>query len=169
MANNERSRLMIAGTLQGMPIMQQIESFEAPTVEKEMKTVRGGRFAPDKIMTGLKEMEASISINGAGFAMLKAIGVQEGDTVLLDVREAGKTTDGNTTSTHHSIGGRLISVKEKTLKMGELPQTDIKLAVFRYQRSDNNVKVIDIDLNTQVIDLGTGDIMKEIRRAVLMA
>lgn len=168
MANNERSRLMLAGTLQGMPIMQQIESFEPPTIEKEMKSVRGGRFAADKIMTGLKEMETSITINGAGWAMLKAIGVQEGDNVLLDVREAGKTTSGDTTSTHHSIGGRLISVKEKTLKMGELPQTDIKLAVFRYQRVDDGIPVINIDLNTQVIDLGTGDIMSDIRRAVLM-
>ena len=168
MANNERSRLMLAGTLQGMPIMQQIESFEPPTIEKEMKSVRGGRFAPDKIMTGLKEMEASITIYGVGGILLKVLGVLEGGTVMLDVREAGKTTGGDTTSTYHSIGGRLISVKEKTLKMGELPQTDIKLAVFRYQRTDDGLPVVNINLNTQVIDLGCGDIMSDIRRAVLM-
>lgn len=167
MANNERSRLMLAGTLQYMPIMQQIESFEPPTIEKEMKSVRGGRFAADKIMTGLKEMEASITINGIGGVLLKELGVKDGGTVLLDVREAGKTTNGDTTSTFHSIGGRLISVKEKTLKMGELPQTDIKLAVFRYQRIDDGIPVINIDLNTQVIDLGMGDIMSDIRTAVL--
>ena len=52
--------------------------------------------------------------------------------------------------------------------MGDLPQTEIKLAPYRYQRIENGMPVINIDLNTQVIDLGIGDIMQEIRRAVLL-
>ena len=110
MASNERSRLMLAGTLQGMPIMQQIDSFDPPSIEKEMQNARGGRFAVDQIMVGLKEMEATLTINGPGWQLLKPLGVKENDSIMLDIREAGKTTDGETVYTYHSLGGRLMSI-----------------------------------------------------------
>lgn len=164
----ERTRMMIAATLNGLPLMAQIEDFEPPNIAKVMEEARGGRFAPEQIMVGLEKLDAKLKVLGAGFPILIVAGVSIGDQVMLDVREAGKDLDGNSYSTWHSLGGEVVALTEDPVKMGQKPTTSLAFAPYRYTRLENAVPVIDINLRTQKINLGAGDIMEDIRRLVLM-
>ena len=168
MAKTEKARYIIAGTANGLPIMDQIEQFTPPKIEKDMQTVRGGRFAADKIMTGLKELGATLQLNGPEMLIKKSLGVAAGDGFLLDVRESGRDKDGGTWSTWYLLAGEIESIEEDNVKMGELPRTTIVMSVYRYQTFENGVPVININTRTQVMDLGGGDLLADARRAVLL-
>lgn len=163
-----RARHAIAATLQGLPLMAQIEDFDPPEIAKQMEELRGGRLVPEKIMTGLAALTATLTINGAGFPILLALGVTEGDDVLLQVREGGKDNEGNNWTTYHTIGGQLEALRETTLKMGDKPVTSLVIAPRTYTRLESGVPVIDIDVRTQKVVIGGVDIMGDVRRSVLM-
>jgi phage tail tube protein FII len=97
-----------------------------------------------------------------------ALGVSVGDDILLNVREAGQDQDGNTYFTYHTVGGKLKSLEETMLKMGEKPKTNLELSCRTYNRLENGVPVIDIDVRTQKFVLNGVDILGDARRAVLM-
>jgi phage tail tube protein FII len=84
------------------------------------------------------------------------------------VREAGQDQDGNTWFTYHTVGGQLKSLEETAVKMGEKPKTNLELSCRTYNRLENGVPVIDIDVRTQKFVLNGVDILGDARRAVLM-
>lgn len=168
MAKTEKARYIIAGTANGLPIMEQIEKFTPPKIEKDMQTVRGGRFAADKMMIGLKELGATLQLNGPDQMIKRSLGVAAGDGFLLDVRESGRDKDGGTWSTWHLLAGEIESIEEADVKMGDMPSTTILMSVYRYQSFENGIPVININTRTQVMDLGAGDLLEAARRAVLL-
>lgn len=168
MAKTEKARYIISGTINGLPIMEQIEKFTPPKVEKDMQTVRGGRFVADRMMVGLKEMGASLQLNGPDAMIKKALGLTVGDDFLLDIREAGRSKGGGTWSTWYTLGGEVESIEEADVKQGDMPSTTISMSVFRYQTFENGIPVLNINTRTQVLDLGAGDLLAEARRAVLL-
>lgn len=66
------------------------------------------------------------------------------------------------------MGGKLKSLAETAMKMNEKPTTTLELSCRTYNRIENGVPVIDIDVRTQKFVLSGVDILGDARRAVLM-
>lgn len=163
-----RVRQAIAATLQGLPLSATVEEFTPPKIEFDMEEMRGGRFIVEEMAKGGKALGAKLTLQGLGADVLLALGVKLGDDILLNVREAGQDQDGNTWFTYHTVGGQLKSLEETAVKMGEKPKTNLELSCRTYNRLENGVPVIDIDVRTQKFVLNGVDILGDARRAVLM-
>ena len=163
-----RVRQAIAATLQGLPLSATVEEFTPPKIEFDMEEMRGGRFIVEEMAKGGKALGAKLTLQGLGAEVLLALGVKLGDDILLNVREAGQDQDGNTWFTYHTVGGQLKSLEETAVKMGEKPKTNLELSCRTYNRLENGVPVIDIDVRTQKFMLNGVDILGDARRAVLM-
>ncbi|QVW24528.1 phage major tail tube protein [Pseudomonas hormoni] len=163
-----RVRQAIAATLQGLPLSATVEEFEPPKIEFEMEEMRGGRFIAEEMAKGSKAISAKLKLQGMGPELMLALGVKLGDDILLNVREAGQDQDGNTWFTYHTVGGKLKSLVETTLKMNDKPTTTLELSCRTYNRLENGIPVIDIDVRTQKFVLNGVDILGDARRAVLI-
>ncbi|MBT2340627.1 MULTISPECIES: phage major tail tube protein [Pseudomonas] len=163
-----RVRQAIAATLQGLPLSATVEEFTPPKIEFDMEAMVGGRFIAEEMAKSGKVLNATLVLQGAGPEIMLALGVQLGDDILLNVREAGQDQDGTTWFTYHTVGGKLKSLAEAKLKMGDKPTTTLELACRTYNRLENGVPVIDIDVRTQKFVLNGVDILGDARRAVLL-
>ncbi|MGY2338486.1 phage major tail tube protein [Pseudomonas sp. SDO5532_S415] len=163
-----RVRQAIAATLQGLPLSATVEDFTPPKIEFEMEEMRGGRFIAEQMAKNGKALTATLTLQGMGPEVMLALGVKLGEDILLNVREAGQDQDGNTWFTYHTVGGQLKSLGETTLKMSEKPKTTLELACRTYNRLENGIPVIDIDVRTQKFVLNGVDILGDARRAVLL-
>ncbi|KPA92728.1 phage major tail tube protein [Pseudomonas sp. RHF3.3-3] len=163
-----RVRQAIAATLQGLPLSATVETFTPPKIEFEMETMQGGRFIGEEMAKSGKPLTAKLELQGAGPELMLALGVTVGDDILLNVREAGQDQDGNTYFIYHTVGGRLKSLEEGMLKMGDKPKTTLEFSCRTYNRLENGVSVIDVDVRTQKFVLNGVDILGSARRAVLM-
>jgi len=163
-----RVRQAIAATLQGLPLSATVEEFTPPKIEFDMEEMRGGRFIVEEMVKGGKALGAKLTLQGLGPEVMLALGVKLGDDILLNVREAGQDQDGNTWFTYHTVGGKLKSLEETPVKMGDKPKTNLELSCRTYNRLENGVPVIDIDVRTQKFVFNGVDILGDARRAVLM-
>lgn len=163
-----RVRQAIAATLQGLPLSATVEEFTPPKIDFDMESMTGGRFIVEEMAKSAKALNAKLIVQGVGAEVMLALGVKLGDDILLNVREAGQDQDGNTWFTYHTVGGKLKSLEEAMLKMGEKPKTTLELSCRTYNRLENGVPVIDIDVRTQKFVLNGVDILGDARRAVLM-
>ncbi|MFL1525845.1 phage major tail tube protein [Pseudomonas sp. O230] len=163
-----RVRQAIAATLQGLPLSATVDEFTPPKIEFDMEAMSGGRFIAEEMIKSGKVLGATLILQGVGAEVMLALGVNLGDDILLNVREAGQDQDGNTWFTYHTVGGKLKSLTEAKLKMGEKPLTTLELSCRTYNRLENGVPVIDIDVRTQKFVLNGVDILGDARRAVLI-
>ena len=62
----------------------------------------------------------------------------------------------------------MIKVETSAVKMKDKPSKTLHIAPIRSKQTENGVIMHDINLRTQYIDLGQGDIMGVHRRNVLM-
>jgi P2 family phage contractile tail tube protein len=145
-----------------------VEEFTAPKIEFEMENMVGGRFIGEEMAKSGKALTSKLILQGAGPEIMLALGVKLGDDILLNVREAGQDQDGNTWFTYHTVGGKLKSLEEAVLKMNEKPKTTLELSCRTYNRLENGIPVIDIDVRTQKFVLNGVDILGDARRAVLL-
>ena len=163
-----RVRQAIAATLQGLPLSATVEEFTPPKIEFDMENMAGGRFIIEEMAKSAKALNAKLILQGAGPEVMLALGVRLGDDILLNVREAGQDQDGNTWFVYHTVGGKLKVLEEAIVKMGEKPKTTLELSCRTYNRQENGVPVIDVDVRTQKFVLNGVDILGDARRAVLM-
>ena len=163
-----RVRQAIAATLQGLPLSATVDSFTPPKIEFEMEPMTGGRFIAEEMAKSGKVLGATLVLQGAGPEIMLALGVRLGDDILLNVREAGQDQDGKTFFTYHTVGGKLKSLTEAPLTMNTKPTTTLELSCRTYNRLENGISVIDIDVRTQKFVLNDVDILGDARRAVLM-
>jgi P2 family phage contractile tail tube protein len=145
-----------------------VEEFTPPKIEFEMEAMAGGRFIAEEMAKSGKVLGATLILQGAGPEIMLALGVKPGEDILLNVREAGQDQDGNTWFTYHTVGGKLKSLDVAKLKMGEKPTTTLELSCRTYNRLENGIPVIDIDVRTQKFMLNGVDILGDARRAVLL-
>jgi phage tail tube protein FII len=163
-----RVRQAIAATLQGLPLSATVDSFTPPKIEFDMEPMTGGRFIAEEMAKSGKVLGATLVLQGAGPEIMLALGVRLGDDILLNVREAGQDQDGNTYFTYHTVGGKLKSLTEAALVMGTKATTTLELSCRTYNRLENGIPVIDIDVRTQKFVLNGVDILGDARRAVLL-
>ncbi|MGB3127638.1 MAG: phage major tail tube protein [Pseudomonas sp.] len=163
-----RVRQALAATLQGLPLSATVEEFTPPTIDFEMEPMAGGRFIAEEMAKSGKVLNAILMLQGAGPEIMLALGVRLGEDILLNVREAGQDQDGKTYFTYHTVGGKLKTLTEAKLKMGDKATTTLTLSCRTYSRLENGIPVIDIDVRTQKFVLNGVDILGDARRAVLM-
>ncbi|OHC95905.1 MAG: phage tail protein [Sphingomonadales bacterium RIFCSPHIGHO2_01_FULL_65_20] len=163
-----RVRQIITATLQGLPLNATIDDYDPPVIEFDMEEMRGGRYIPEEMATGMKALSGKLTLQGVGLPIMAALGVSGGDDILLTVQEAGEDQDGNEWFTYHVQGGKLKKLEEKTLKMGDKPVTVLEIALRTYARLEMGVPVIDIDTRTQKVVVNGVDLLKGARRLALM-
>jgi len=163
-----RVRQAIAATLQGLPLSATVEEFTPPKIEFDMESMSGGRFIAEEMAKSGKVLNAKLILQGAARNHAWPWACGWGTTILLNVREAGQDQDGKTYFTYHTVGGKLKSLEEAKLKMGEKATTTLELSCRTYNRLENGISVIDIDVRTQKFVLNGVDILGDARRAVLM-
>lgn len=163
-----RVRQAIAATLQGLPLSATVDDFTPPKIEFEMEEMRGGRFITEQMAKSAKSLSCILTLQGMGPEIMLALGVKLGDDILLNVREAGQDQDGNTWFTYHTVGGKLKTLTETKMEMSKKPTTVLELSCRTYNRIENGIPVIDIDVRTQKFMLGGVDILGDARRAVLL-
>ncbi|MDM3884689.1 phage major tail tube protein [Pseudomonas sp. BCRC 81390] len=161
-----RTRQLIAATLQGLPLHLTIESFQAPDVELDMEEHKGGRFIAEEMAKGGKVLNAKLILQGIGAPVLMALGSVR--DINLNVRESGKDQDDNPWWTYHTVQGKFKSLKETTLEMGKKPVTELEISCRTYTRLENGILVADIDARTQKFMLNGEDILADARRLVLL-
>lgn len=164
----ERKRMIMGGSFNGWPLMHQLEEFKPVEIEKVMEMAQGGRFAPEQMMVGLEKLECEITLSGAGVELMIMLGIGEGDTVELDVRESQQDLEGNTYAVWYAVSGQVTKTATQPVKMKEKPQKTMTIAPVRSTHRENGVIIHDINLRTQMINLGQGDIMSVHRRNILM-
>lgn len=163
-----RVRQAIAATLQGLPLSATVESFTPPKIDFVMEPMTGGRFIGEDMVKSANVLTASLMLQGAGPEVMLALGVKLGDDILLNVREAGQDQDGNTWFIYHTVGGKLKSMTESVVKMADKQTITLELTCRTYNRIENGIPVIDIDVRTQKFVLNGVDILGDARRAVLL-
>lgn len=163
-----RVRQIMTATLQGFPLMATIEDFDPPPIEFETEEQRGGRYIAEEMATGMKALVAKITLQGIGLPIYTAIGVTEGQQVLLTVQEAGVDQDDNEWFASYVCVGKLKKIEEKTLKMKDKPVTVLEVALSSYKRLESGVIVVDINTRTQRVVINGQDILKGARRLALM-
>lgn len=161
----ERQLKIMAATLEGHPLLEEIDSYTAPNVEFATTESRGGRFAARNLKVGLNAMEASIALNGADSALYADLSPVDGEEIELYVRRAMRTESGGAVAVKDWVTGTVRQVEEKESKMGELPQRTVHLDVVAFKRTEDGKTTYDIDVKTQKINLGQGDIMAKFRQA----
>lgn len=163
-----RVRQAIAATLQGLPLSATVEDFTPPKIEFDMEEMRGGRFITEHMAKSGKALTCILTLQGMGPEIMLGLGVKLGDDILLNVREAGQDQEGNTWFTYHTVGGLVKSLTETKMEMSKKPTTALELSCRTYNRIENGIPVIDIDVRTQKFMLGGVDILGDARRAVLL-
>ena len=162
----QRSRKLLAATVNGHPLLAEIDEFTPPEVKKVMEETRGGKFIADEIMVGLEKLTYEIKLLGATAELLSAYGLQQGEICQVDVKESQQDKDSNKFAIHYSLSGEIVSVKDENVKMGSKPGSTISASLTAYTKKEDGTIIYDINTKTQVINLGQGDIMAEHRRNV---
>lgn len=163
----QRARMLLGATVNGFPIMEELEGFTPPDVKKVMEEVQGGRFVPDEIWVGLEKLNYELKIAGASSELMQAYGVEPGEVCQVDVKTSEKDSEGRDYAVHYSLSGQITGAKEDELKgkskAGVLTLTGTCRA---YRKTENGRTMFNIDTKTQVIDLGKGDLMATHRRNI---
>ena len=160
----QRSRKLLGATVNGQPLLAEIEELTPPEVKKIMEEARGGKFITDEIMVGIEKLTYELKIQGASVDLLKAYGLKQGEVCQVDVKSAEQDKQGSNYAIHYSMSGEIVGVKEESVKMGSKPSVTISGSLTAYKKTENGTTLYDINTATQVIDLGSGDIMVEHRR-----
>jgi hypothetical protein len=164
--SGQRARMLLGATVNGSPILAELEEFTAPEIKKVMEEVLGGRFIPDEIWVGLEKMGYELKISGPTADLLSAYGLKPGEVCQVDVKSSEVDGDGKTFKVHYSMSGEITGVKEETIKSKSKPGATITASVKVYKKTEDGKTVYDINTKTQVIDLGKGDVMAVHRRNV---
>jgi P2 family phage contractile tail tube protein len=165
----QRTRKIMTATIEGNPLLGEVEEYTPPEIKKTMEDSRGGKFVPDEVWVGMEKMNFELKIVGASQSLLAAYGLGEGETCQIDVKTSEEDKDGNKFAIHDSLTGRIINVKEETIKMGEKPTVTITGSPTAYSKTENGTTIYDINTSTQKLNLGNGDLMEAHRRNVGIA
>uniref|UniRef100_A0A6M3J602 Putative tail tube protein n=1 Tax=viral metagenome TaxID=1070528 RepID=A0A6M3J602_9ZZZZ len=163
----QRTRMLMGATVNGYPVMSELEGFTPPDVKKVMEEVQGGRFVPGEIWVGLEKMNYELKIGGLIGALAKAYGLQQGEICQIDVKTSERDEDGKDYAVHYSLSGQLTGIKEDELKgKSKAGLATLSGTCTAYKKTENGTVLYDINVKTQVIDLGRGDVMASHRRNV---
>ena len=167
--SGQRSRKLLAATVNGHPLLAEIDELTPPEVKKVMEETRGGKFISDEIMVGIEKLGYELKLVGATAGLLSAYGLKQGEICQVDVKASEQDKDGNKFAIHYSLSGEIINVKDETVKMGSKPGVTLSGSLTAYKKTENGTILYDINTKTQVINLGQGDIMADHRRNVGIA
>ncbi|MCH9691007.1 MAG: phage major tail tube protein [Gammaproteobacteria bacterium] len=161
----QRSRQLLAATVNGHPLLAEIDEFTPPEVKKVMEESRGGKFIADEIMVGLEKLTYELKVLGPTAELLSAYGLNASEVCQVDIKSAEQDTEGRNFAVHYSLSGKIVGVKEEAVKMNGKPGATISGSLTAYKKTENSRTVYDINTATQVINLGRGDIMAAHRRS----
>lgn len=168
--SGQRASIVRTLMVNGLPLLQELDEFDPPQVKKEMQDARGGSFGVREIMVGLEKMTASFKIKGATKEMLTSYGMTAGDLVQITVKESVQDEGGEKFALVYDMSGELTSVKDPTVKGGDLGTHEIEMSTPVYKKTENGKIIYDINLNgAGKADLGNGDILAEHRSNVGLA
>lgn len=166
----QRASFVRTVMVNGMPFLQELDEFDPPQPKKEMQDSRGGSFGVRQIMVGLEKMTASFKFKGATQGMLSSYGMTAGELLQITVKESLQDESGEKIAIVYDMSGEITSVKDPTVKGGDLGTHEVEMSTPVYKKTENGKIMYDINLNgAGKIDLGNGDLLAGHRSNVGMA
>lgn len=159
----QRTLVLAEVVIEGHRFFGELEEHTPPVVEKKTEDAKGGRFASSKTIVGVTVGNATLKLKGATVGALQVYGLQEDERAQIDVKASYKDEDGNTYAEHCSYTGDIIKVDDGARGTQAVSETTIEIAPRIYKHTEDGTTRYDINLDTQVINLGKGDIMAQHR------
>ncbi|MGD8109389.1 phage major tail tube protein [Vibrio sp. TRT 17S01] len=156
----DRIRLRLSALLEGLPLMNEINEFNAPEISYKMVGTEGS-FVETEDAVRLNKLSWSMKVNGDHLKIAQTLGKYMTKPGQLNLLEQGKTTEGVAYKEEHSLYTIINSVKPDAKKMGEKPSVTIEGVCKAYTLRDTGVVVHDINSETgKCVVFGT-DLMGE--------
>lgn len=159
----QRALILAEVVIEGHKFFGELEEHTPPVVERKTEDAKGGRYASTKKRVGVTVGNATLKLKGATVEALQAYGVEEDTRVQIDVKASYQDEDGNTFAEHCSYTGDINKVDDGSRGSQSVPETTIEIAPRIYKHLEDGKTRYNINLDTQEIDLGKGDIMAKHR------
>lgn len=155
----QRSLMAQEVVLSGHKFFGEMEEHTPPEVTKKTEDAKGGRAASKKIIVGYEVGNGSFKLKGATADALQEYGVEDDEKVQIDVTSSLQDEDAKKFKDKKSITCIIVSIKEGSESSQGVPELTIEYAPRVYKHTLDGKTLKDINLDTQYINLGKGDLM----------
>lgn len=155
----QRTLVLAEVVIEGHKFFGELEEHTPPVVERKTEDAKGGRYASTKKRVGVVVGNATIKLKGATVEALQAYGVEEDTRAQIDVKASYQDEDGKTYAEHCSYTGDINKVDDGSRSSQAISETTIEISPRIYKHTEDGKIRYNINLDTQEIDLGKGDIM----------
>lgn len=159
----QRTLVMAEVVMEGHKFFGELEEHTPPVVERKTEDTKGGRYASGKKRVGVVLGNATLKLKGATVESLQIYGVEEDERVQIDVKASYQDEDGNVFAEHCSYTGDINKVDDGSRGSQAISETTIEISPRIYKHTEDGKIRYDINIDTQYIDLGKGDIMAKHR------
>lgn len=159
----QRSLVLLEAVIEGHKFWGELEEHTPTVVEKKTEDAKGGRFASKKITTGATLSNATLKLKGATVAAVQNYGLMAGSLSQIDVKASYADEDGNAIAESWSYTGEIIKIDDGGRSTQAVPETSIEIAPTVFKNLEDGKIKYDINLDTQKLDFGKGDIMQKHR------
>lgn len=162
----QRTLVLQEVVIEGHKFMGELQDHTPPVVERTTEDAKGGRYVSGKKRTGVTMSNATLKIRGLTADAAKAYGLESDSPCQIDVKESYYDEDGNAIAVHYSYTGEINKIDQGSRSTQAVPETTLEISPSIYKQTDDGKIVYDINVKTQYIDLGNGDIMAKHRTNV---
>lgn len=125
----------------------QASEFNAPKLTLSTEEFRGGGMdAPLDIEMGMEKLECDFSMISYDRDVLALMGLTDGSTVPVTVREVLESHDGNVKSVVHTLRGKFKEMDPGTSQPGSQNPIKFTVALDYYKLEHNGVVIHEIDV-----------------------
>lgn len=145
----------------------QLQEFNPPKLALVTEEFRGGGMdMPVELTMGMEKLECDFTLISYDRDVLSALGVAEGSTLPLVVREALESFDGTVTPVVHTMRGKIKELDSGTHKPGEVAPLKGTMALTYYKLTHGGATVIELDPENMVRIVNGTDVLSAIRSAL---
>ncbi|WP_337165756.1 phage major tail tube protein [Vibrio fluvialis] len=159
----QRTLVLQEVVIEGHKFMVELQEHTPPVVERTTEDTKGGRYVAGKQRTGVTMSNATLKIRGLTADAAKAYGLESDSPCQIDVKESYEDEDGNAIAVHYSYTGEINKIDQGSRSTQGMSETTLEIFPSIYKQTDDGKIVYDINVKTQYINLGDGDIMAKHR------
>ncbi|ELB2104477.1 phage major tail tube protein [Vibrio parahaemolyticus] len=168
----ERVLMQRSIMLSGVPIKRELIEVTPPTIKKKMASVTGGTFGSKSRLVGVEPMSgASIKVNDFTVAMAVVLGLVVGEKASVVILDSYQNDAGVLSVEEQTWYGEITDMTDEGAKSIGTDNAMQSMSI-NFADLDSAKKIYDgktmysINLITDEIDFGQGDILKAHRAAV---
>lgn len=148
-----------------------IEEVQLPKLSRKMiEYSAGGMLGPIELDMGMEKLEGEITLAEFSRELLNTFGICDAEGVLMRFRGAAISDDADCTTTAIEVvmRGRFKEIDMGSAKPGDKGQMKLSYTLTRFEYSENDAKVIEIDLINMIETINGVDRTKQVRDALAL-